>query len=70
MVFVIPMLIRCLELELRAPCGRGEGPFGLIMAPSRELAQQNHDVCNFFVRYLLDNGMPMLRSALCMATRF
>jgi ATP-dependent RNA helicase DDX41 len=66
MVFVVPMLIRCLEYELRTPLARGEGPFGLIMAPSRELANQNHEVANYFCRYLVDNGMPMLRSALCM----
>merc|ERR1719213_1084071 len=36
------------------------------MAPSRELAQQNHDVANFFARYLVEHGMPLMRSALFM----
>ena len=40
LVFVLPIIMFCLEQEKRLPFARGEGPYGLIVVPSRELAKQ------------------------------
>jgi len=34
MVFVLPILMFCLEQEKRLPFTRNEGPYGLIICPS------------------------------------
>lgn len=34
----------CVEQELRLPFIRNEGPYGLIICPSRELAKQTHEI--------------------------
>merc|ERR1719440_1445204 len=38
LVFGLPMILCSLEMELKAKVQSTEGPFGLIIAPSRELA--------------------------------
>lgn len=43
----------------------GEGPFGIILCPSRELARQTFDVVDYFCKYLHRGGFPELRSVLC-----
>lgn len=43
----------------------GEGPWGLVVCPSRELASQTTDVVEFFANALNQGGYPKLRS-LCM----
>lgn len=43
----------------------GEGPWGLVVCPSRELASQTTDVVNFFATALHEGGYPQLR-CLCM----
>ena len=35
LVFVLPIVMFCLEQEKRLPFSRGEGPYGLIVVPSR-----------------------------------
>ncbi len=40
-----------LEEEIRMPLVVGEGPIGLILAPSRELARQTFDVVQAFLNY-------------------
>merc|ERR1719487_681718 len=56
----------CMEQELRIPIQGGEGPFGLIMAPSRELAHQTYEIGNFFAQHLNTHDVfPRLRSVLC-----
>ena len=40
LVFVLPIIMFCLEQEKRLPFSSGEGPYGLIVVPSRELAKQ------------------------------
>eukprot|EP00768_Dysnectes_brevis_P005455 gnl/Dysnectes_brevis/3945_a5142_472.p1 GENE.gnl/Dysnectes_brevis/3945_a5142_472~~gnl/Dysnectes_brevis/3945_a5142_472.p1 ORF type:complete len:814 (-),score=60.42 gnl/Dysnectes_brevis/3945_a5142_472:61-2502(-) len=44
MVFTLPTVLLSLERQMRHPLGPGEGPFALILAPSRELAQQTYQV--------------------------
>ena len=36
LVFVLPIVMFCLEQEKRLPFSRGEGPYGLIVVPSRD----------------------------------
>ncbi|OEH74492.1 hypothetical protein cyc_03140 [Cyclospora cayetanensis] len=65
LVFTLPMLMGALESEMRSPYSIGEGPWGLVVCPSRELASQTTDVVNFFATALHNGGYPQLRS-LCM----
>eukprot|EP01054_Gregarina_sp_Poly1_P001290 Gregarina_sp_Poly_1__1289@NODE_1315_length_4405_cov_191_646611_g889_i0_p2_GENE_NODE_1315_length_4405_cov_191_646611_g889_i0NODE_1315_length_4405_cov_191_646611_g889_i0_p2_ORF_typecomplete_len619_score103_73DEAD/PF00270_29/2e45DEAD/PF00270_29/3_3e02Helicase_C/PF00271_31/1_8e03Helicase_C/PF00271_31/4e30ResIII/PF04851_15/3e10ResIII/PF04851_15/3_8e03ERCC3_RAD25_C/PF16203_5/1_9e07Helicase_C_4/PF13871_6/0_00045UTP25/PF06862_12/0_0011AAA_22/PF13401_6/0_079AAA_22/PF13401_6/3_6e03T4SSDNA_transf/PF02534_1 len=64
MVFVIPMILRALEFELRLPLRAGEGPVGLTICPSRELASQTLSTINKFVRALHEDAFPRLRTSL------
>lgn len=43
----------------------GEGPFGVILCPSRELARQTFDVVDYFCKHLHRGGFPELRTVLC-----
>eukprot|EP01053_Blabericola_migrator_P000323 Blabericola_migrator_1__322@NODE_1082_length_5496_cov_1003_158224_g741_i0_p1_GENE_NODE_1082_length_5496_cov_1003_158224_g741_i0NODE_1082_length_5496_cov_1003_158224_g741_i0_p1_ORF_typecomplete_len636_score97_40DEAD/PF00270_29/4_7e45DEAD/PF00270_29/9_8e02Helicase_C/PF00271_31/1_2e28ResIII/PF04851_15/1_1e10ERCC3_RAD25_C/PF16203_5/3e07UTP25/PF06862_12/8_4e02UTP25/PF06862_12/0_0014Helicase_C_4/PF13871_6/0_003AAA_22/PF13401_6/0_0092SecA_DEAD/PF07517_14/7_4e02SecA_DEAD/PF07517_14/0_012AAA_19/PF13245_6 len=64
MVFVIPMVMRALEQELRLPLTHGEGPIGLVMCPSRELASQTMSTINRFCQELYRDRHPRLRTLL------
>jgi ATP-dependent RNA helicase DDX41 len=44
LTFSLPLVIAALEEELRMPLAAGEGPIGIILAPSRELARQTFEV--------------------------
>jgi ATP-dependent RNA helicase DDX41 len=65
LTFVLPMVMFCLEQETAMRFGRGEGPYGLIIVPSRELARQIYDVTNHLVNALVEDGHPPLRLLLC-----
>lgn len=65
LVFVLPMVMLSLQEEIRMPLERGEGPVGLIVCPSRELARQTFDVVEEFSAALEMDGYPRLRSMLC-----
>jgi len=66
LVFGLPMILRALELELRSKVQSKEGPFGLIIAPSRELAHQTYEVLEFYTDKLVEfhPNFPKLRSVL------
>ncbi len=55
----------CLEQEMAMPFSRGEGPFGLIICPSRELARQTA----IFIKSISDagvkDGFPEIRVLAC-----
>lgn len=59
------MIMSALEQELRARVQATEGPFGLIIAPSRELAHQTYEVLEFYTDHLAEyhKEFPKLRSA-------
>ena len=40
LVFSLPLIMLALEAEKRLPIVAGEGPIGMIICPSRELANQ------------------------------
>lgn len=64
LVFVLPIVMFSLEQEKRLPFMRNEGPYGLIVCPSRELAKQIHEVVEHFANHLHKEGMPLLRCCL------
>lgn len=64
LVFVLPIIMFSLEQELRLPFGRNEGPYGLIICPSRELAKQTHEIIQFYAAALQRDGCPEIRSCL------
>ncbi|XP_077992382.1 putative ATP-dependent RNA helicase DDX41 [Glandiceps talaboti] len=65
LVFVLPVVMFSLEQEKRLPFVRQEGPYGLIIGPSRELARQTHEVILHFSKCLEAEGQPPLRTMLC-----
>eukprot|EP00934_Nitzschia_sp_Nitz4_P007379 Nitzschia sp. Nitz4//scaffold296_size27349//25745//27235//NITZ4_008203-RA/size27349-processed-gene-0.19-mRNA-1//1//CDS//3329546282//7369//frame0 len=65
LTFSLPLVVAALEEELRLPLVAGEGPIGIILAPSRELARQTYDVVNDFCQAISNApGYPELRAQL------
>ncbi len=61
LAFCIPLLLSALEGELKLELLPGEGPFGIILAPSRELAMQTYQQCCEISEYLAAAGFPTLK---------
>ena len=57
--FSVPLIMRALERERTRPLRSGDGPVGVVLCPSRELAKQTHEVISFF----LDRSRPGYRIA-------
>jgi ATP-dependent RNA helicase DDX41 len=64
MTFSLPLVMAALEEEIRMPLVGGEGPVGIILAPSRELVRQTFDLVKNLCETLHRNGYPKLRSQL------
>lgn len=64
LVFVLPLIMFCAEQEICMPFIRNEGPYGLIICPSRELAKQTYEIIQYFCRYVQEGGLPEIRSCL------
>ena len=64
LVFTLPLVMWSLQEELRMPLARGEGPIGIILAPSRELARQTYDLALYFAAAIKADGGPELRAML------
>jgi ATP-dependent RNA helicase DDX41 len=66
LVFGMPMILCALEQELRAKVQGFEGPYGLIIAPARELAHQTYEVLEFYTDKLVEHHpeFPKLRTVL------
>lgn len=65
LAFTLPLIMVALEEELRMPLTRNEGPIGIILAPSRELARQTYDqVQEFCDAVSQTEGYPQLRCQL------
>mmetsp|Transcript_51088 Transcript_51088/g.123316 ORF Transcript_51088/g.123316 Transcript_51088/m.123316 type:complete len:684 (-) Transcript_51088:125-2176(-) len=63
--FSLPLVMAALEEELRMPLVPGEGPIGIILAPSRELVRQTYEVvCEFCDAIGQTPGYPQLRTQL------
>jgi ATP-dependent RNA helicase DDX41 len=65
LAFVLPLVMFSLETELKVPLISGEGPIGVILCPSRELARQTYDTCIDLSTALAGDGFPELRTLLC-----
>ncbi|KQJ93347.1 DEAD-box ATP-dependent RNA helicase 35A [Brachypodium distachyon] len=65
LVFVLPLIMVALQEEMMMPIVAGEGPFGMIICPSRELAKQTYDVIEMFLAPLKQAGFPEIRPLLC-----
>ncbi|KAK2962312.1 putative DEAD-box ATP-dependent RNA helicase 35 [Blattamonas nauphoetae] len=65
LIFVLPAIMFSLEEQLKMPVEGGEGPFALMLCPSRELARQTYNVTMEFVDGLARGGFPKLRVLLC-----
>jgi ATP-dependent RNA helicase DDX41 len=59
------MIMMAMQEETMMPIVPGEGPFGLIICPSRELARQTYEVIEQFLLPLKEAGYPELRPLLC-----
>lgn len=64
LVFVLPLIMFSLEQEIRLPFESNEGPYGLIICPSRELAKQTYDIIKYYCGHLQQAGFPEIRCAL------
>jgi ATP-dependent RNA helicase DDX41 len=65
LTFSLPLAMLALEEELRMPVVAGEGPVGIILAPSRELARQTYDLVHDFCTAISATpGYPELRTQL------
>lgn len=65
LVFTLPLLMFAAEQERALPFKRGEGPYGLVIGPSRELAKQTYDVFTYYAEALAKSGAPELRLTVC-----
>lgn len=65
LVFVLPLILFAMEAEERLEFVDGEGPIGLIVVPSRELAKQIHDQIVELSEYLAKRKYASIRSMLC-----
>jgi len=64
MTFSLPLVMAALEEEMRMPLVGGEGPVGIIMAPSRELANQTYEIVQQVCDVVGAGGYPQLRAQL------
>ena len=64
LAFALPIMMRALEEEKRLPFVAGEGPVGLVVCPSRELARQTYEGFVAMSEKLEQGGWPQLRSLL------
>ncbi|KAK9887357.1 hypothetical protein WA026_022026 [Henosepilachna vigintioctopunctata] len=64
LVFVLPLIMFCLEQEFKLPFIKNEGPYGLIICPSRELAKQTYDIIQHFCSFTIKHSLPEVRCCL------
>ncbi|KAF9810820.1 hypothetical protein IEO21_06768 [Rhodonia placenta] len=66
LAFCLPMMMFALEEESKLPFVRGEGPVGVILCPSRELATQTYENVVVWTNALArDGAYPQLNVLLC-----
>jgi ATP-dependent RNA helicase DDX41 len=65
LAFSLPILMFALEEERRLPYTRGEGPRGIIICPSRELARQTFEGIQAMIDVLEHGGYPRIGILLC-----
>ena len=65
LTFSLPLILFAIDRELKTPLNPGEGPVGLILCPSRELATQTHEVIKGLVQQLRSDDLPEVNAMLC-----
>ncbi|GAA5957576.1 hypothetical protein JCM21900_001644 [Sporobolomyces salmonicolor] len=65
LAFSLPLLMFALEEEKRLPFVQGEGPVGIIICPSRELARQTYEGLCEMAKLMEQSGYPQVRALLC-----
>ncbi|PIL23700.1 transporter [Ganoderma sinense ZZ0214-1] len=66
LAFCLPLIMVALEEEARLPFVRGEGPVGVILCPSRELATQTYEnVLTWTAALAKEERYPQLNTLLC-----
>ncbi|KAG6841201.1 DEAD-box ATP-dependent RNA helicase 35 [Blastosporella zonata] len=66
LAFCLPLIMLALEEETKMPFIRGEGPVGIILCPSRELANQTYENVVTWCSALAKEGKyPQLNTLLC-----
>ncbi|KAF8558434.1 P-loop containing nucleoside triphosphate hydrolase protein [Imleria badia] len=66
LAFCLPLIMLALEEEARLPFVRGEGPVGVVLCPSRELATQTYEnVLSWTAAISKDPKYPPLNTLLC-----
>jgi len=67
LAFCLPLIMLALEDESKLPFVRGEGPVGVVLCPSRELASQTYENVLQWTEVLSNSGnYPRLNTLLCM----
>jgi len=66
LVFCLPLMMLAMEEEKKLPFVRGEGPVGIILCPSRELANQTYENVVAWTAALEEGGYPRVNTLLCM----
>ncbi len=64
MTFSLPLVMAAMEEEVRMPLVGGEGPVGIILAPSRELVRQTYELVENLCGALNKAGYARLRCQL------
>jgi len=65
LAFTLPAVMMAWESEEKLPLTSREGPLGLLLCPSRELAKQTYDIVRHYFRYIRKRGGgPDLRAML------
>ncbi|PLW49832.1 hypothetical protein PCASD_01611 [Puccinia coronata f. sp. avenae] len=66
LAFSLPLLLLALEAEMKLPFIQGEGPVGIIVCPSRELARQTYEGLLAMALACAQSGKyPQLGTLLC-----
>jgi ATP-dependent RNA helicase DDX41 len=67
LAFCLPLIMLALEDEAKLPFIRGEGPVGVILCPSRELASQTYEnILQWTEAISSTREYPRLNTLLCM----
>lgn len=65
LAFSLPLVLKAIEMEESMRFEPGEGPFGLIVVPSRELASQIYDQIVDMADWLYSKRYARIRTVLC-----
>lgn len=65
LAFSLPIVMFSVEEQKKLPYTRGEGPLGMIICPSRELARQTYENLKLMGQALAEDGYPEIGVLLC-----